>query len=195
MILKYRGMSDIGKTVYYDIPGKKNTESTLKTAKKRAEELSINKIIISSSGGYTAKVALETFKEGDYQLIVIGFRNRFPEELKETLESKKHKVLFPSDFKFDHPSEAWELLRRFGEGMKVAVQEVLMTTEAGLVEEGEEVIALGGTGTTEFPEGGGCDLAIVMEAVKGENFFNITLPPYEKKMKGRKIKEILCRPR
>jgi hypothetical protein len=64
-----------------------------------------------------------------------------------------------------------------------------MATEAGMVPEGEEVISMGGTGTREYPEGGGCDLSIVMEAVKGENFFNITLPPYEKKMKVRKSKK------
>lgn len=184
----------IGKTIYFEEPGKKNTENTLKIAKKRAKELGIDTIIISSSGGYTAKLALQKFKE-KHQLIVVGFRDRFPNNLKKKLESKGHKVLFTNDYKFDHPSEAWELLRRFGEGMKVAVQEVLMATEVGLVNEGVEVIALGGTGTIDFPEGGGCDLAIVMETVKGENFFKITLPTYEKKMKGRKIKEILCRPR
>ena len=184
----------IGKTVYYEEPGKKNTESTIKIAKNRAKELGINTIILPSSGGYTAKLALENFIE-EYQLIVVGYRDRFPENLKKELESRGHKILFPNDYKFDHPGEAWELLRRFGEGMKVATQVVLMATEAGMVNEGTEVIALGGTGMTKFPEGGGCDLAIVMEAVKGENFFNIDLPTYEKKMIGRKIKEILCRPR
>jgi len=184
----------IGKTVYYEEPGKKNTESTIKIVKNRAKELGINTIILPSSGGYTAKLALENFIE-EYLLIVIGYRDRFPENLKKELESRGHKILFPNDYKFDHPGEAWELLRRFGEGMKVATQVVLMATEAGMVNEGTEVIALGGTGMTKFPEGGGCDLAIVMEAVKGENFFNIDLPTYEKKMIGRKIKEILCRPR
>ena len=184
----------IGKTVYFDMPGKKNTGRTLTIAKKRADELGIKIIVISSSGGYTAELALGIFK-GDYRLIVVGFRNRFPALLKDDLESRGHRVLFPGDYEFNHPSEAWELLRRFGEGMKVAIQEVLMATETGFIEEGQEVISLGGTGTIEYPEGGGCDLAIVMEAVKGEGFFNITLPQYEKKMKERKIKEILCRPR
>ena len=181
-------------TVYFDVPGKKNTKDTIRIAKKRAEDLGIKSIILSSSGGFTAKLALNEIKD-ETKLIVVGFPDRFPKELKTELESKGHKVLFPSDYTFDHPASAWELLRRFGEGMKVAVQVVLMATEAGIVLEGEEVISMGGTGTREYPEGGGCDLAIVMEAVKGENFFNITLPPYEKKMKGRKIKEILCRPR
>jgi hypothetical protein len=181
-------------TVYFDMPGKKNTKDTIKIAIKRTEELGIKSIILSSSGGYSAKLALGEIEEG-IKLIVVGFADRFPKELKNELESKGHKVLFPSDYSFDHPASAWELLRRFGEGMKVAVQVVLMATEAGMVTEGEEVISMGGTGTREYPEGGGCDLSIVMEAVKGENFFNITLPPYEKKMKGRKIKEILCKPR
>jgi hypothetical protein len=185
----------IGKTVYFDQPGKKNTESTIKIVKKRAKELGINTIILSSSGGYTARIAQKKIKRENHQLIVVGFRKGFPDNLKKELESKGHKVLYPDDYEFEHPSEAWELLRRFGEGMKVAVQIVLMATEAGMVKETETVIALGGTGKIEFPEGGGCDLAIVMEAVKGENFFNINLPTYEKKMKGRKIKEILCRPR
>ena len=185
----------IGKTKYFEEPGKTNTEETLKIAKKRAKELGIKSIVFSSSGGYTAKLALEILEEKGIRLIVVGFPDRFPEKLKEELESKGHAVLFPSNYEFDHPGEAWELLRRFGEGMKVAVQVVLMATEVGLVEEGEEVIAMGGTGTIEYPQGGGCDLAIVMEAAKGKNFFKVDLSPYEKKMKGRKIKEILCRPR
>ena len=65
--------------------------------------------------------------------------------------------------------------------MKVAIQVVLMTTEVGIVEEKEEIIAMGGTGTIELPRGVGCDVAIVMEAVKGE------------RARGRKVKEILCR--
>jgi len=104
-------------------------------------------------------------------------------------------VLYPSKYEFNHPAEAWELLRRFCEGMKVCVQEILMAAEAGMVEVGEEVIALGGTGTIKYEPGGGCDTAIVMEAVRGENFFNLDLPNYEKKMQGKKIKEILCKPR
>jgi hypothetical protein len=184
----------IGQTIYFDKPGKKNTKETIQIAKKRAQELGIKTIVISSSGGYTAKLALEEIKD-PIKLIVVGFPSGFPEDLKTELESKGHKVLFPSDYSFDHPESAWELLRRFGEGMKVAVQEVLMATEAGMIAEGVEVVSLGGTGTREYPEGGGCDLAIVMEATKGENFFNITLPPYQKKMTGRKIKEILCKPR
>ena len=184
-----------GTVIYFDTPGKVNTLPTLEIAKKRALEASIKTVILSSSGGYTASKAIEIFKEEDIKLIVIGYKNRFPEELTEKLKRVGHKVLYPSDYTFEHPPEAWELLRRFSEGMKVSVQMVLMATEAGMVQGGAEVISLGGTGTTEYEAGGGVDTAIVMEAVKGDGFFKIDLPPGRKKMEGRKIKELLCKPR
>lgn len=72
---------------------------------------------------------------------------------------------------------------------------MLIATETGIVEAGEEVISLGGTGTTEYEPGGGVDTAILMKAVKGDCFFKINLPPGQKKKEGRKIKELLRKPR
>jgi hypothetical protein len=184
-----------GTVTYFDEPGKANTLPTLEIAKKRALEAGITSVILSSSGGYTASKAIEVFEGEDIRLIVVGFKNRFPEELAEELKRAGHKVLYPGDYTFEHPQEAWELLRRFGEGMKVSVQGVLMATETGMLEGGEEVISLGGTGTIEYEAGGGVDTAIVMEAVRGDGFFNINLPPGQKKKEGRKIKELLCKPR
>lgn len=180
---------------YFDIPGKVNTLSTLEVAKKRALEIGVRKVVLSSSGGYAALKALEVFERENIKLIVVGFKERFPKELAEKLNRDGHKMLYPSDYKFEHPEEAWELLRRFCEGMKVSIQVVLMATETGLLEEGEEVISLGGTGTIEYEAGGGVDTAIIMEAVKGDGFFKIDLPPGQKKNEGRKIKELLCKPR
>jgi hypothetical protein len=184
-----------GIVTYFDAPGKANTLPTLEIAKERALEAGIKTVIISSSGGYTASKAIEVFEGEDIRLIVVGFKDRFPEELAEKLRQTGHKVLYPDDYTFEHPQEAWELLRRFGEGMKVSVQGVLMATEAEMVEGGEEVISLGGTGTIEYEAGGGVDTAIVMEAVRGDGFFKIDLPPGQKKREGRKIKELLCKPR
>jgi hypothetical protein len=180
---------------YFDAPGKANTLPTLEIAKERALEAGIKTVILSSSGGFTAIKAMEVFKNEGVKFIVVGYRDRFPEELARNLKKAGHEMLYPGDHKFDHPQEAWELLRRFSEGMKVSIQIVLMATETGLVEEGEEVISLGGTGTIEFEAGGGVDTAIVMESVKGDGFFKIELPPGIKKKVGRKIKELLCKPR
>jgi hypothetical protein len=180
---------------YFDAPGKANTLNALKIAKKRALKTGIKTVIFSSSGGYTAGKAMEVFKGEKIKLVVVGYKDRFPVELAEELESEGNVMLYPNDYEFHHPGEAWELLRRFSVGMKVSIQVVLMATEVGMVEEGEEVIALGGTGTIEYEPGGGVDTAIVMEAVKGDDFFTIDLPLGRKKREGRKIKELLCKPR
>jgi len=64
------------KTVYFEKPGPKNTEETLKLAKERAEELGIQNIIVASTTGETGAKASKIFK--DYNLIVVshvtGFR-------------------------------------------------------------------------------------------------------------------------
>ena len=184
-----------GTVTYFESPGKVNTLSTLEIAKERTLEAGIKTVVLSSSGGYTASRAFEVFEGEDVRLIVIGFKDRFPEELAEKFMKAGHVVLYPSDYKFEHPQEAWELLRRFGEGMKVSVQGVLIATEAGMVQVGKEVVSLGGTGTIEYDAGVGVDTAIVMEGVRGDGFFKIDLPPGRKKVEGRKNKELLCKPR
>jgi len=179
---------------YFENMGKVNTDETLKIAKKRAENLGVKHVILSSSG-YTAEKALKLFDGSGVILIIVGFKRNFPAELADKLVSKGHHLLYPSDYSFDHPPLGLETLRRFCEGMKVAAQGALMAIEAGLVSEGEEVISLGGTGTIEFEAGGGVDTAIVVEAVKGSEFFSPEGSVYERKMKGRRIKELLCKPR
>lgn len=84
-------------------------------------------------------------------------------------------------------------LRTFSEGMKVCVEMTLISTDLGHLLVGEEAIAVAGTGRVDFPEGGGADTAIVVEGVKSAEFFETTLSELERK--GRKIKEILCKPR
>jgi hypothetical protein len=77
--------------------------------------------------------------------------------------------------------------------MKVCVEMTLISTDLGHLLVGEEAIAVAGTGRVDFPEGGGADTAIVVEGVKSAEFFETTLSELERK--GRKIKEILCKPR
>ena len=50
------------KTLYFEKAGIENTETTLKIAKKRAEELGIKTIVIASTVGDTAVKAMDVFK-------------------------------------------------------------------------------------------------------------------------------------
>ena len=82
-----------GTVTYFESPGKVNTLSTLEIAKERTLEAGIKTVVLSSSGGYTASRAFEVFEGEDVRLIVIGFKDRFPEELAEKLKTALPKRL------------------------------------------------------------------------------------------------------
>ena len=87
-------MSRESKTVYFDEPGKANTDETLRLARERAEELGIKNIVVASYTGYTGVKASEVFK--GYNLVisagVVGFRapnqHRMDPEAKAKIEAK-----------------------------------------------------------------------------------------------------------
>ena len=128
-------------------------------------------------------------------IVVGGKRTEFPDALYEKLIDENHQVIFSSDYNLKYPEIAWEILRRFSEGMKVGVEMNLMVSDLGLLPVGEIVIAVAGTGRVDFPTGGGADTAIIIETVKSGDFFSLELPQSISKIVGRKIKEILCKPR
>jgi hypothetical protein len=127
--------------------------------------------------------------------VVGGKREEFPDVVYNNLLDNGHHVVFNSDYDFSYPDMAWEILRRFCEGMKVCVEMTLITTDLGILPAGEEVIAIAGTGRYDFEDGGGADTAIVIEAVKSKDFFDFDVTILKSKREGRKIKEILCKPR
>lgn len=183
------------KITYFRDMGIVNTDETLRIVKRRADESAITTLVIASTYGHTIKRALELFG-GSYTFIVVGGkREEFPDELYKRLVDGGHRVVFNSDYDFSYPDTAWETLRRFCEGMKVCVEMTLIATDLGMLAAGEEVIAVAGTGRYGFDKGGGADTAIVIEAVSSEDFFHFDVPPLQSKMEGRRIKEILCKPR
>jgi len=182
-------------TVYFEEPGKKNTERTLRTALKRVKELQIEQIVIASTGGYTALEAMEVFK--DYNPIIVthstGFNKpneqEMPEEIRGSLEDLGAKVL-TSLHSFGGIGRAvrkqlktYELddiiantLRILGEGMKVGCEITLMAADAGLINVEKNTVSISGTGR-------GADTALVLKPANTQNFFDL------------KVKEILCKPR
>ena len=48
--------------MYFDKPGKDNTDQTLTLAAQRAKELSINEVVMASTTGFTAYKAIEIFE-------------------------------------------------------------------------------------------------------------------------------------
>jgi len=190
-------------TTYFEEQGKDNTERTLELAKRRAEELGIETILVASTRGDTGVMVCEVFR--DYDVVVVthstGFKEPNHQELtgenRAAIEAARGKVL-ACQHAFGGVGRAvrkklntYELeeiiaytLRIFGEGMKVVVEMALMAADAGLVRTDEAasshvrsgVIGIAGTGK-------GADTAVVLKPANVQAFFDL------------KVLEVLCKPR
>ncbi len=183
------------KTVYFENPGRENTEEVLRIARKRAEELGIETILVASSRGDTAVMAVEALR--GLRVVVVSTSTglgepdvqRFNEGNRKIVESKGATIL-TTTHAFAGVSRALRLkfdtlaigeiianvLRVFGQGMKVVCEIALMAADGGLVRTDEDVISIAGTG-------GGADTAVVLRPVHSHHFFDL------------KVREILCKPR
>jgi len=180
---------------YFQKPGRENTQRTLDLAKKRAEELGINTILVASTGGETGVRACEVFQ--GYDVVVITHSTGFKEPNYQELTDENRAAIeaaggtiLTCQHTFGGVGRAvrkklgtYELeeiiahtLRLFGDGMKVAVEIALMAADAGLVRTGELAIAIGGTGK-------GADTAVVLKPASAQAFFDL------------QVLEILCKPR
>jgi hypothetical protein len=181
--------------LYFDKPGRDNTEATFTSAKERAMELGIDTIVIASTSGEAAIHASTFFK--NFKLIVITHSvglhgpdiQEFTDEAKSIVLSNGG-VVHTATHAFGgvgrsvrrkfNTYQTEEIiantLRVLGEGMKVVCEVALMAADAGLVRTDSEVICIAGTGH-------GADTAVVLQAANAQDFFNI------------KIKEIICKPR
>jgi len=182
-------------TVYFDSPGDENTDRVLEEAKRRAEELGIRDIVVASTRGETGVKASKLFK--GYNVVVVthhtGFRRpnfqEMTEENRRLIEEYGGKVYtgthafmnveraIRNKFGTAYPTESIaQTLRRFGEGMKVAVEIVAMAADAGLISTDRDVISIAGTGR-------GADTAIVVKPENSIRLFDMT------------VREVIAKPR
>ena len=182
---------------YFEEAGPMNTEVTIELARERADELGIRDIVVASSHGGTALKVAEAFDEAGVNIVAVTICESFQDEgwtmtAKERamLVAKGVKVLtsmhalgddvgtaFREKFGGSPVNEAVrETLYRFCQGMKVAVEIVLMATDAGLIPTDREVIAIAGTSD-------GADTAVVVKPTYPRKFFNLS------------IREIIAKPR
>lgn len=180
---------------YFENTGAENTENTLEIARKRAQELGIKTILVSSTTGASAVKAMKVLK--GFRVIVVshaqGFDTpnvqKFTEENRRAVQSAGgtvHTATHPfaaidraARVKFNMYLEEELIagaLRTFGQGAKVAIEICMMAADGGLVKTDEDVIAIAGTS-------GGLDTALVLKPVNTWNFFDV------------RVREILCKPR
>ena len=177
------------RTIYFEKPGKINTSQVLSLVKERADATGIRKIVLASTRGATAREFAKVFAGTDVQLVVIpwqyGFKNQpqpFPTELATELRGEGHRVhfgtmLFHTEgfYGVGAPTVMANLLRIFGQGIKVCVEIILMACDGGCIEADETVIAVAGTVT-------GADTAVVATAAPTTRLARL------------RVHEILCKP-
>jgi len=180
--------------MYFDQPGPSNTDLAIRLAHRRAKELGIQEIVLSSTSGDTAYRALEVLK--DFKVVVVTyhcgvgkpFENVMAEDVREDLKKeglvvvtashalsgveravmRKHGGAYPALLIAD-------TLRLMGQGLKVAVEISLMAADAGALS-GGDIVAIGGSGK-------GVDTAAVIKPAHQAQLFDL------------KIREIICKPR
>jgi len=180
--------------MYFDKPGKDNTDQTLIFAAERAKQLGLKEVVVASSSGRTAYKAMDVF-EG-FSLTVVTyhcgfkepFKNIMPDDVRKDIENKGIRVIASSHALSgversvsQKYSGAYPLLliadtlRLFGQGTKVAVEVAVMAADGGALS-GGDIISIGGSG-------GGADSALVLMPSHQNNFFDM------------RIREIICKPR
>ena len=180
--------------MYFEHAGPMNTEETLTIACNRAKELGISELVLASTSGETAKVALDIC-EG-MKIVRVSYHAGFKEPFQLSIDSKERAWLEERGVqvicathalsgiergmakKFPGPYPALiaaETLKMFGQGVKVAVEVSVMAADSGILS-GKKIVSVGGSGK-------GCDAAVVLTPANQNRFFDL------------KIHEILCKPR
>ncbi len=162
---------------YFDAPGEENTNAVLAIAQERARELSIKHVLVPSVRGTSAERALNFFSGGDMTLFFVGTDPaRFSPEIKNQVEDAGFRVVFYKQVDYHYPDEVKNAFRRFGQGTKVAVELALIAAAEEIVDQGTEVISLGGSAK-------GLDTALVIRAATSDEFSEL------------EVREVLCKPR
>jgi len=182
-------------SVYFPEPGSANTDKTLEIARRRAEELGVETVMVASTSGETGLKAVRAF--ANYKVVVVthatGFQAPDTQELTSQNRAKiveEGGTILTATHVFGGVGRAVrrrfntyqvdeiiaQTLRVFGQGTKVACEIVLMAADAGLIRTDEEIISIGGTAN-------GADTALVVKPAHTHDFFQL------------KVKEVLCKPR
>jgi hypothetical protein len=181
--------------MYFEKPGRENTETTLQIARDEAVKRGIKSIIVASTRGDTGLHMAQMIQGSGLNLVVVshnvGFKeagqSEFETEKRTRIEALGGKVLtgtmalrnvgtaIREKQGYSQQDLIANVLRMLGQGMKVCVEIVAMAADAGLIPF-EDVVAVAGTGR-------GADTAVLIGANGSNRFLDI------------KIREVLAKPR
>jgi len=181
---------------YFDKGGPEHTQDCLKTVERLVGE-GYKNVVVASTSGKTGLRFAERLQGRGVNLVVVthsaGFKRpnelEIPEEMREkiidlgakiytgtilthsleTALANEHQGIYPTIL-------ITQTLRRFSQGVKVAVEIVMEACDAGMLPEGKEIVAVGGTGR-------GADTICLIRSAASKRFLDL------------KVLEILAKPR
>lgn len=186
--------------VYFDRPGRKNTDGTLKAVLARVRAGGISHVVVATNTGATAKKAVEMLADTGTTVVAVTAHAGFDKEGESELGPDVEKGLLESGVRVVRSSHVLSGVERsfsrrlggasrveavaealrslFGQGTKVCVEVTIMAADAGAIPcgDGVEVVAVAGTGY-------GADTACVVRPAHMNSFFNF------------EIREMLAMPR
>jgi hypothetical protein len=183
--------------LYFEKAGSVNTGACLDVAKRAIENHRYMHIVIASTTGETGLLFSAALSALSMNVVVVthssGYKEQnsleMPDEMRKKIESNGAKVFtgtmlthsietaFAKQFSGQYPTLiVANTLRRFGEGAKVCCEIVMMAADAGLIPEGDEVLAVAGTAR-------GADTVIVLKSAASKRFLDL------------RVLEVLAKPR
>jgi uncharacterized protein len=179
--------------MYWEKPGKRNSENTVDLAVKAAQDYQIRHIVVASNSGDTARLLKDCGLDVVCVTHQIGFKGPGIDEMSEAVRAEMmrdgFKILTTTHLFANIERAATNkfggiyvggitshTLRMFGQGVKVCAEITVMALDAGMIPFGEDIIAIAGSGR-------GADTALVIRPAHSHEFFNT------------EIREIICKPR
>lgn len=182
---------------YFEKPGPRNTGRCLEIMKQALLDEGIKHVVVATTGGDTGAAAAEALAGAGVNVVAVTHSAGFkaPNEIELTGENRD-KILraggkiytgtilthsietsLAMQFQGVYPTTLIALtLRRLGQGIKVVCEITMEACDAGLIPEGEEVLAVAGTGR-------GADTVCVLRSAASKRFIEL------------KVLEILAKPR
>ena len=172
---------------YFEKPGYKNTETCVNILSKLVREEGFKNVVVASTSGKTGAAAAQALAGQGANLVVIahsvGFlkpnEDQFSEDyyreiiqlggkvFKGTILTHSIETSLAKKFSGVYPTLlVANTLRLFGHGIKVCCEIVMEATDAGLVAEGKEVVAMAGTAK-------GADTIAVVRSAASKRFLEL----------------------
>ena len=166
-------------TLYFEEPGGANTELVVEAVTKRIEEGGVDAVVVASNMGYVAKKVAERL--GGKVPVVSVSEFEYKPKTAKALKKLGVKLVEKCSLPIHGKRDVRETLYTFGHGLKAAVEVALAAVEAGAVEPGSVVLAVGGKEK-------GADTAVVLRVSRVEEMFS------EDPEKRLEVREIVAMP-